>query len=958
MAKYTKVPSQVRSGVETFSDNLVGVQITDGSSQLTNTTFTIDRVLAEKDSKTFSSKPFSDFLTLDTLDEETNAPTTSSSTSKKETIKFKGAIDDAGKSLYGSLRQRIGVSIGRIIEKFPASILVDNTTIAKISNYTAENISYDVVKKTTTFTLQDSLIYNPFDIVLSKPETNTIVPTNNQIRNFYSSFKSYTVLYSGITYDIISYTQPDSDGLINFKVKGNPFSGVTEISDNFIIRPNDGIVEEFYKGLDDVESLLLNRETSPKYTAKFKVPRDSYNNSTTDIVGVEVSWPIARDGWNIQIIGLEYERYIDELNSLADEIDDYKSNIVVRFLTAPQLFEFDSEDKKAESIFQLYGQSFDSVKKYIDNIAYMRHVSYDGIKNLPDALLKNLSQNLGLSTVNLFDEKSFNDTLYTRQDSTYGGISVGKNLIESEYEFYRRLLINLSGIYKSKGTRKSLEFFLKFLGAPEPMIKINEYVYDVSKLPNKSTLEDDLYDVINGIKTDYVITGITQSSTGVSYSGGTVTSSSTLTRDEYPIDENGLPRKVTNLSSDIFFQKGAGWYDMTLDHRSSLEIDLENSQLTGRIKYTKTKNKAYTYGEDYYDNFRKFPSLDYGFEITPRIDNVKTSNLLVETDSKLILNRKNISVNLSPSQTIDYDIWRQSRNLELNFGTLPIQSNYSFAEYMDNVLSKTIINSSTVKYDRNYIRLEDVYTSYVNDTGFTSYDFISLNEYVNTMSPYWTQVIEQFVPSTTLWTGGNVIENGKFGRSKYRHIKPCQIFEMVDDIYPNFQEVVESQPDNNIFKFYPTLIIDGINYSGSTHYATMSGTTNTSTSASLDTPDYDKLKELWLTALEGLIDDLTVTIDSVGKNTIYGNSIGFAGITGTTTAPMLSYEFFINEYGVEKIKFKSYKYGPTYCTVLKKFDFGFTTVYSNYVIDCNFSGASADFIDDCRFSGASAVYSS
>ena len=958
MAKYTKVPSQVRSGVETFSDNLVGVQITDGSSQLTNTTFAIDRVLAEKDSKTFSSKPFSDFLTLDTLKEETNAPTTSSSTSKKETIKFKGAIDDTGKSLYGSLRQRVGVSISRIIEKFPASILIDNTTIAKISDYTAENISYDIVNKTTTFTIQDSLIYNPFDLVLSKPETNTIAPTNNQVRNFYSSFKSYTILYSGVTYDIINYTQPDSDGLINFKVKGNPFNGLTEITDNFIIRPNDGIVEEFYKNLDDVESLLLNRETSPIYTAKFKVPRESYNNSTTDIVSVDVSWPVARDGWNIQIIGLEYERYIDELNSLADEIDDYKSNIVVRFLTAPQLFEFDSEDKKAESIFQLYGQSFDSVKKYIDNIAYMRHVSYDGIKNLPDVLLKNLSQNLGLSTVNLFDEKSFNDTLYTRQDSTYGGVSVGKNLIESEYEFYRRLLINLSGIYKSKGTRKSLEFFLKFLGAPEPMIKINEYVYDVTKLPNTSTLEDDLYDVINGIKTDYVITGITQSSTGVSYSGGTVTSSSTLTRDEYPIDENGLPRKVTNLSSDIFFQKGAGWYDMTLDHRSSLEIDYENSQLTGRIKYTKTKNKPYTYGEDYYDNFRKFPSLDYGFEITSRIDNVKTSNVLVETDSKLILNRKNISVNLSPSQTIDYDVWRQSRNLELSFGTLPVQSNYTFAEYMDNVLSKTIINSSTVKYDRNYIRLEDVYTSYVNNTGFTSYDFISLNEYVNTMSPYWTQVIEQFVPSTTLWTGGNVIENGKFGRSKYRHVKPCQIFEMVDDIYPNFQEVVESQPDNNIFKFYPTLTVDGVNYSGETFYAAMSGTTNTSTSASLDTPDYDKLKQLWLTALEALIDSLTVTIDSVGKNTIYGNSIGFATITGTTTAPRIAYEFFINEYGVEKIKFKSYKYGYSFCTVLKKFDFGFATEYSNYVSDCRFLQASSEFVEDCRFTGASAVFKS
>jgi hypothetical protein len=960
MAKFTKVPSQVRSGVETFSDNLVGVQITDGSSQLTNTTFAIDRVLPEKDSKTFSSKPFSDFLTLDTLKEETTAPktNTSGSSNKNETIKFKGAKDDAGKSLYGSLRQRVGVSITRIIEKFPAGLLIDNSTIAKISEYTAESISYDLVTNVTTFKIQDSLVYNPFDIVLSKPDSNTTPTTTNEFRNFYSSFKNYTLLYSGVTYDIINYTQPDIDGVINFKVKGRPFNNSTRITNNFIIRPNDSFVEEFFKNLDDVEELLLNRETSPKYTAQIKVPRDNYENTYTDVVGVGVTWPIARDGWNIQIVGLEFEKYIDNLNSLADEVDDYKSNIVVRFLTAPQLFEFDSEDKKAESIFQLYGQSFDSVKKYIDNIAYMRHVSYDGIKNLPDVLLKNLSQNLGLNTINLFDEKSFNDTLYTRQNSTYGGVSVGKNLIESEYEFYRRLLINLSGIYKSKGTRKSLEFFLKFLGAPEPMVKINEYVYDVTKLPNKSTLEDDLYDVINGIKTDYVITGFTESTTGVTYEGGMVTQSSSLTRDEYPIDTDGLPRKVTNLSNDIFFQKGAGWYDMTLDHRSSLEIDYENSQLTGRLKYTKTKNKAYTYGEDYFDNFRKFPSLDYGFEITSRIDNQKTSNLEIETDSKLILNRKNISVNLSPSQTIDYDVWRQSRNLELDFGTLPVQSQYSFAEFMDNVLSKTIINSSTVRYEKNYIRLEDVYTSYVNSVN-ASYDFISLNEYVNKMSPYWTQIIEQFVPSSTLWTGGNVIENGKFGRSKYRHIKPCQIFEMVDDIYPNFQQLVEEQPDNNIFKFYPTFVIDGVNYSGSTRYATMSGTTNTSTSASLVTPDYNKLKQLWLSALQGLLTDLvTPQINVYGNDYDYGTKIGYSAITNRRTAPMLSYEIFINENGDEKIKFKSYKYGPSYCTVLKSFDFSVTTDYSNYVINCDFEDASAEYIEDCRFTGASAVFSS
>jgi hypothetical protein len=34
-----KVPSQAASGADTFSDNLVGVQITTGTGQLTNTNF-------------------------------------------------------------------------------------------------------------------------------------------------------------------------------------------------------------------------------------------------------------------------------------------------------------------------------------------------------------------------------------------------------------------------------------------------------------------------------------------------------------------------------------------------------------------------------------------------------------------------------------------------------------------------------------------------------------------------------------------------------------------------------------------------------------------------------------------------------------------------------------------------------------------------------------------------------
>ena len=95
----------------------------------------------------------------------------------------------------------------------------------------------------------------------------------------------------------------------------------------------------------------------------------------------------------------------------------------------------------------------------------MRNVSYDGIDNVPDILLKNLCETLGLSSISLFDEKSLQDSLYKRHDTQYAGVLTGTNLIEAEYEFYRRLLNNLPYLYKSKGTRNAIEFFLRFIGA-------------------------------------------------------------------------------------------------------------------------------------------------------------------------------------------------------------------------------------------------------------------------------------------------------------------------------------------------------------------------------------------------------------------------------------------------------------------------------------------------------------
>jgi hypothetical protein len=992
MAK-RKIPSQAASGAETFNDFLVGRQLTDGSSALTNNVFALDKVIPQKDSKNFKTNPFSEFLTLETLkdDESVNLINTSSKRKTNE-VRFKSNKKYGDKSLFGSLKSRISVSITKIIETFPGAISIVQNSPIGTSPFNVDNIIYDDSLNVTTFNIERSKLFNPFELVLIEPNS-VIKPENeNELRNFYSSFKQYVLEVEKETYPIIEYTQPNNLNVIEIRVFGKPFSGST-YSDNILIRPNDGIVEEFFLGLDDLEESLLNRETSPIYTSSFKVPKDSLEGNKTSLVDVSFSWPVASDNYNIQIIGIDFDTYVLRLKDVADEIDNFKSNLTVRFLAAPQLFEFDTEDKRAESVFQLYGQSFDRVKKYIDNIAFMRNVSYDKINNVPDVLLKNLAENLGLSTINLFDQKKLDEILYGRIESNYDGIPTGTNLIEAEYEFYRRLLVNLAYIYKSKGTRSSIDFFLKFLGAPEPLIKIDEYIYKVTSIPASFDLEKDIYDVIQGNKVfKYGIFN----ETNFTYEQVSFTASTTYNREGYPVDEiTGLPRRAFNETENIFFQKGAGWYDETLSHRSPLVLDNENSSLTGRTKTIITKNKAYSYGEEYFDQFRTLPGLDTGYNLELSIDNSKGQQ--IEDNSLLILNRKNIGVYISPARGVDYDIYRQTRELEISFGTntLPPQTGKTFVEFLDTFIHTLVTNSNKIRYKKNYIQLEDVYRDYLSQTtGFTPYHQIDVTEFIDRVSPYWMQLVEQIVPSTTLWTGGNLIENNVFGRPKFHYKYDCQPLQFVEDLYPNFETIIHDDLINILGEesnfrallnltgvtYYPIIEIDGVIYGGPEYdnltqsmYVTVSGTTNTSNSAKLFnpqtltgctsgvtnndvtnlslicdykdylSPDTEKIKELWVESLTELISSIVEIRNSAG----YEPYEPFTGTTGQTyyteEIPLIKFETYLDENGIEKVRFSSVKLGPNQCSVTNYFDYRFE---ADYDIIKNTNGISVHVYSD------------
>ena len=72
---------------------------------------------------------------------------------------------------------------------------------------------------------------------------------------------------------------------------------------------------------------------------------------------------------------------------------------------------------------------------------------------------------------------------------------------------------------------------------------------------------------------------------------------------------------------------------------------------------------------------------------------------------------------VSPANASNYDIWRKSRELEVVFGknSLEVQSDVSFAEYLENTFSKQVVISNLVKYKKNYIEYIDNFNLLVKE---------------------------------------------------------------------------------------------------------------------------------------------------------------------------------------------------------------------------------------------------
>ncbi len=753
------VPNAI-SGRGNIGDKAVGLQFANNNNEISGDpfftlgNFSINTSVSQRpvEGKTANISPETRSYTAQSINNLNPNRNTQSSTNLVESINAKiennltvTILFDKKKLenyvLYSPLKETVKNTIVEISQKYPASIKLN---VLGLLSPTVTDYSYNSNKDTSEFKINLNNIDNPFGVEFTATGTTITDEENiNPVRNFSKRYSDFVVYFNDTEYKILNVTLPssqtDTDNGIYLVVQGNPFGSVVNnnqtVNTTFWLKPSLEKFDEFQNSLSDMGKFLMDYNYDLKvYSSVIRYTKvtDSGARLNTE---EHLVFP-QLDETNIDIFTTDFDAYLTKLNQISDDFDATKTNLITRFLTTDSLKEFDTDDRKINLMFSLIGRNFDNIRKYIDGITFMTNLTYDKIENIPDLLVKNFGNMLGFETYNVEDENTIIESLFNIKDLN---VEPGLTPAEIDIELWRRIFINAYYLWKSKGTRKSIEFILNLVGLPDSIFEIDEKVY-IARNPVNFT--DKSFEIYRGAYSDETLLTL------------------------LPFDKDGYP----TVPHDVRYQESG--FTTTNDGKNFGPYDFGKQYIQA---FEKRGGVSMFTVDRYTDNVK---SWVYSTEEVLRLseDSVGYTEYY-EPHSKLVINSKELEVYLASDKIFDLSVYRYYNrnavdiNSDLNFAFVPTINggDLTFNQFLQKSLDNYIKpdNRKTIK---TYPTLTKIYYDYLNSVSSPMTNTKDL-EFLSYFDSSWVKLVQQFTPATTILNAGKKIQNSKFMDNKfiYKH---------------------------------------------------------------------------------------------------------------------------------------------------------------------------------------------
>jgi hypothetical protein len=172
------------------------------------------------------------------------------------------------------------------------------------------------------------------------------------------------------------------------------------------------------------------------------------------------------------------QSFISEQQTSGSAYDRENDNLITRMIPDQfiQLEQFRDTDV-LEKFLYILGRQFDYIKIRIDQFLYVLRQNYGRYDQTPDALLAEIGRFFGWEFTGNFLSSDANQYIIGRNvlHNLDANREIEKKLYEIKNEFWKRTLINLMHLYKTKGTRESIESLLRVYGVNRNFVRLKEF---------------------------------------------------------------------------------------------------------------------------------------------------------------------------------------------------------------------------------------------------------------------------------------------------------------------------------------------------------------------------------------------------------------------------------------------------------------------------------------------------
>jgi hypothetical protein len=177
---------------------------------------------------------------------------------------------------------------------------------------------------------------------------------------------------------------------------------------------------------------------------------------------------------------------------------------------------FTQQDPVSSDVFKnfalIMARSFDRIKLHISQLVNLRRVNYGDFDQAPDEFLEEVGESLGWDLQASFIDQDALRYFLSRDvtPGVGGNIGLDTRLADIKSQFWKRMLLNLLYIYKTKGTRESVEALLRTYGINNGFVRLKEYARkSEARMPTQPVLTE---------KSFYTLTFVSGSSVSASSS--------------------------------------------------------------------------------------------------------------------------------------------------------------------------------------------------------------------------------------------------------------------------------------------------------------------------------------------------------------------------------------------------------------------------------------------------------